>query len=371
MGLVSEERVEVAVVGAGLTGTATARALARRGISVALIEAFSIGHRNGSSHGSSRIVRRAYPDPFYLRLTGRAHEAWARAEDDTGVPLIRWTGAVDHGAARDPAGLARRFAAEGLECALLTAGEAAERWPGMRFAGPVLYHPESGHLNADAAVHAFARRAAELGATVLENTPVTAIVPALGGVLVHTGGGPVVTARTVVVAAGPWLPEFGVPVRLPPLTVTQQQVFHFPFRDPAAAWPTSIHLGEVQVYALPSGSDGGPRPAYKVAQHDGGLPTTATTRDRRVDPASRDLITRYVREFLPGLEPEPVAEASCLYTSTPDEDFVLDRVGPIVIASPCSGHGAKFAALVGEMTADLAVGDTAAEPRFALGRFRA
>ncbi|KHD78044.1 FAD-dependent oxidoreductase [Actinoplanes utahensis] len=364
-------RVAVAVVGAGLTGTATAWALARRGISVALLEAYTIGHANGSSHGSSRIVRRAYPDPFYLRLTGQANEAWARASEDTGVPLVRWTGAVDHGATRDPAGLAERFTAEGLACSLLTAGEAAERWPGMRFAGPVLYHPESGYLNADAAVHAFARRAAGLGTTVLENTRVTAITPVPSGALVRTGDGPAVAADTVVVAAGPWLPELGavVPAPLPPLTVTQQQVFHFPFRDPSTAWPTSIHMGEVQVYALPSGSDGGARPAYKVAQHDGGVPTTATTRDRRIDPASRDLIVRYVRDFLPGLEPEPVAAASCLYTSTPDEDFVLDRVGPVVLASPCSGHGAKFAAIIGEMTAALALGDAAPEPRFSLGRF--
>ncbi len=108
-------RVEVAVVGAGLMGAATAWQLARRGVSVALVEAFHPGHVHGSSHGTSRIVRRAYADPFYVRLTGRAFASWQEAEDDTGTPLLRTTGGLDTGAKRNPAALAALMAAEGAE----------------------------------------------------------------------------------------------------------------------------------------------------------------------------------------------------------------------------------------------------------------
>ena len=361
----SDLRVDVAVVGAGLTGAATAWQLARRGVSVALVEAFDAGHVHGSSHGTSRIVRRAYADPFWVRLTGRAYDAWAEAEDDTGTALLRTTGGLDTGAARDPEGLARLMAAEGVPHELLAAAEAEARWPGMRFAGPVLFHPEGAVLDADAAVAAWVRRVRELGGAVLERTRVRAVEPDRDGVVLTTDG-PSVAAGSVVVAAGPWLPELPLGIPLPPLTVTQQQVFHFRQRDPAAAWPTFVHKGALQLFGLPSGADGGPRPAMKVAQHDGGRPTTATTRDGVVDPASRERVVAHVQEWLPGLDPEPVAQGSCLYTVTPDEDFVLDRVGPVVVASPCSGHGAKFAALVGAMAADLAQGAGPAEPRFAL-----
>jgi len=150
------------------------------------------------------------------------------------------------------------------------------------------------------------------------------------------------------------------------LSVTQQQVFHFRHRDPAAAWPTIVHKAELQIFGMPSGADGGPVPAFKLGQHDGGTPTTAATRDGVIDRACRERIVRHVVDRLPGLDPEPVGETSCLYTTTPDDDFVLDRIGPLVIASPCSGHGAKFAPLMGAMIADLAMGRAEVHPRFTL-----
>jgi monomeric sarcosine oxidase len=366
---VTDIRVDVAVVGAGLMGSATAWELTRRGVSVALLEQFEPGHTHGSSHGTERIVRRAYADPFYTRLTARAMDAWAQAEDDTGTNLLRTTGGLDTGVARDPACLAALLAAEGVACDLLAPEEAEARWPGMRFDGPVLFHPEAGVVDADAAVSAWLRRVGEQDGQVLARTRVLSAEPTADGVLVHTDG-PTVAANAVVVAAGPWLPELahvlGAAVDLPPLAVTQQQVFHFRHRDPAAAWPTIVHKAELQIFGMPSGADGGPVPAFKLGQHDGGTPTTAATRDGVVDQACRERIVRHVVDRLPGLDPEPVAEASCLYTTTPDDDFVLDRIGPLVIASPCSGHGAKFAPLMGAMIADLAMGRAEVLPRFAL-----
>ncbi|MGW3118308.1 FAD-dependent oxidoreductase [Streptomyces sp. NPDC001107] len=360
----------IAVVGAGLMGAATAWQLARRGHEVTLIEAYDIGHKHGSSHGSSRIVRRAYADPFYVHLTGQAYEQWRELEQDSSTPLLRTTGGLDMGEDHDPKAIAELLSAAGVPHELLGPEEASERWPCIRITGPVLHHPDAGVIDADQTVAACVRQACEHGAEAIIGTRVTGIdvqgTPEK--VLLRTDDGREVLADTVVIAAGAWLPELGLPVPLPPLEVTQQQVFHFPRRDPSVQWPTLIWDGELRLYGLPSGSDGGPLPTYKVAEHDRGTPTTARTRSGVVDASSRTRVSGFVRDRLPGLAPDPVAEATCLYTTTPDEDFVLDRHGPFVIVSPCSGHGAKFTPLIGAMAADLATGRAEPHPRFRLGR---
>ncbi|MDX2546359.1 FAD-dependent oxidoreductase [Streptomyces sp. WI04-05B] len=359
----------IAVVGAGLMGAATAWQLARQGHEVTLIEAYDVGHRHGSSHGSSRIFRRAYADPFYVRLTGQAYEQWRELEDDSSTPLLRKTGGLDMGEDRDPGAIAGLLGASGVPHELLGPEAASERWPYIRITGPVLYHPDAGTVDADETVAACVRRAIEHGARAVIGTRVTGIdVRGSGKVLLRTDDGHEIVADTVVVAAGAWLPNLQLPFPLPPLAVTQQQVFHFRQRDPAARWPTLIWDGALHLYGLPSGSDGGPLPAMKVAEHDRGTPTTARTRDGVVDGSSRTRVSGFVRDRLPGLVPDPVAEATCLYTTTPDEDFVLDRHGPFVVVSPCSGHGAKFAPLIGAMAADLATGRAEPHPRFRLLR---
>ncbi|WP_406131122.1 FAD-dependent oxidoreductase [Streptomyces sp. NBC_00989] len=363
----------IAVVGAGLMGAATAWQLARQGHEVTLVEAYEIGHKSGSSHGSSRIYRRAYADPLYVRLTGEARELWQELEHDTGARLLRLTGGLDFGAGRDPEGIAGILAAAAVPYELLSAAEATDRWPQFRFDGPVLHHPDAGTVDADATVAAAVRRAAELGARVLAGVRVTGAEIRNDGRVALSSDGPAVVADTVVVASGAWLPQLAAPLGivapLPPLQVTQQQVFHFRRRDPeTTAWPVFVHKDELSLYGLPSGSDGGPLPAFKVAQHDEGTPTTANTRTGIVDAVSRDKVTAWVERAMPGLDPAPVAEASCLYTTTPDEDFVLDRTGPFVVVSPCSGHGAKFTPLIGGVAADLALGRAEPHPRFALNR---
>ncbi|NEA99233.1 FAD-dependent oxidoreductase [Streptomyces sp. SID13726] len=359
----------IAVVGAGLMGAATAWQLARRGHEVTLIEAYDVGHRHGSSHGSSRIFRRAYADPFYVRLTGLAKEQWRELEDDSSTPLLRTTGGLDVREGRDPRALAEPLRAAGVPYELLGPEAASERWPYIRFTDPVLHHPDAGVIDADETVGACVRRAVEHGAQAVVGARVTGFdVRGDAKVLLHTDRGHEIVADTVVVAAGAWLPGLGLPVPLPPLRVTQQQVFHYRRRDASAGWPTLVWDGELHLYGLPSGSDGGPFPAVKVAEHDRGTPTTADSRTGVVDPSSRERVSGFVRDRLPGLDPEPVAEATCLYTATPDEDFVLDRHGPFVIVSPCSGHGAKFTPLVGAMAADLATGRTGPDPRFRLDR---
>jgi monomeric sarcosine oxidase len=359
---VRRPHVDVAVIGLGLAGSAAARAVARRGRSVAAFEAYAPGHRKGSSHGRSRIFRRAYDDPFYVELTGRAGRLWMELAETTGEPVFRLTGEVDLWP--DTQRLADALADGGVPMELVPGPVAEKRWPLFRFEEPVVYHPEAGVVDPDLAIAVMVRGAVAAGAAVAYNTPVTALEPEDAGVRVRAGSVEYF-AGTVIVAAGPWLaPLLGSLVDLPPLAVTQQQVFFFRPRDPRAVWPNFIID---DIYGLAEGD------LVKVAEHRRGTPTTAGERSGVIDAASRERITAFVQDRVPGLDPAPVGALSCLYTSTPDEDFILDRSGPFVVCSPCSGHGAKFAPLVGELAADLAEelpeNQGPALPRFALSRF--
>jgi monomeric sarcosine oxidase len=353
------ESVDVAVVGLGLAGSAAAWAVSRRGHRVAAFEAYQPGHHRGSSHGHARIFRHAYLDDLYVELAVRAGRLWDRLAAEAGEPLLVRTGGIDHGPTREPVRMAGLLREHGIAAELLEAGEAARRWPGLRFDGPVVYDPRAGVLDPEAAMAAATRLAAAAGARVAYDTTVRGLEPDGTGVRIRTDAG-TWHARTVVVAAGGWTaPLLTGLVPLPPLTVTQQQVFFFAPREPGA-WPTLVHDdAAAMMYGLPEGS------LIKIGEHEPGTKTAADTRDFVVDPAARDRAVSYVRRWLPGLDPEPRSEVTCLYTSTADEDFILDRSGPFVICSACSGHGAKFTPLIGELVADLVDGEPAI-PRFAL-----
>jgi monomeric sarcosine oxidase len=366
-------RADLIVVGAGLAGSAAAWAASARGLSVVVLEAFGPGHRRGSSHGSARIFRRAYPDPLYVRLTGQAGRLWRELEDEAGESLLIMTGGLDFGPGRDPGLLHEVLTSCGVPASLLPPEEAARRWPCFSFdgAGPVMVHADSGVLDPERAMAAMLRLAAGRGADVRFDTPVTRLETAPGGgAVAHTDSGSF-AAPVIAVAAGGWLPallESLVP--LPPLEVTQQQVFHFAPRAPGTAparWPVFIYRDESDhFYGLPGGRDGEVPGAIKVGEHHGGTVTTAAGRDFAVDQAARDRAIAFTAKRLPGLESQPVNEVTCLYTTTANEDFILDRRGPLVIASACSGHGAKFAPLLGEIIAGLAVGEPPPDPRFTL-----
>jgi sarcosine oxidase len=240
----------------------------------------------------------------------------------------------------------------------------------MNFEGEVVFHPQAGTVDAARAVEVLLAEAAKLGADVRHDTAVTAVEP--DGVALADGTR--VPARCVVGAAGGWVgPLLSGQVELPPLRIEQQQIFHFPRLDPAAPpWPSVIHEPDANpVYHLAGGRDGGPGDDRKVAEHVGGKFTTADERDGVVNPIARERVTEYVRRWLPGLDPMPRGEATCLYTETPSEDFVLDRAGDVVVCSPCSGHGAKFAPLIGELVADLVTGTGEVPERFRLAAHRA
>ncbi|HVU93006.1 MAG TPA: FAD-dependent oxidoreductase [Jatrophihabitans sp.] len=355
----------VVIVGAGLAGAAAAWALSRRDVPVIVVEQFAAGHKLGSSHGSARIVRRGYGDGLYVRLTGRAFELWREVEQASGAAILRMLGGLDFGERRDVPTVAGLVRAAGVPHEVLPAIEASARWPGMAFSGEVVYHPQAGTMDADRAVEALLSLAAARGADVRFETPAVSVA----GNRVQLADGSSLAARCVVVAAGGWVePLLAGAVELPPLRVTQQQVFHFPRLDPSQPpWPSVIHEPEGHaVYHLAGGRDGGAGDDRKIGEHDAGGVTTAAGRSGVVDAASRARLVEYVQRWLPGLDPAPRSEITCLYTETPSEDFILDRVDDLVVCSPCSGHGAKFAPLIGELVAGLVVGDGDVPDRFRL-----
>jgi sarcosine oxidase len=359
------DRVDAVVIGAGLAGSATAWALARRGRSVVVLEAFQPGHRRGSSHGSARIFRRAYPDPFYVRLTGQAQLLWRQLADEAGEELVLTTGGLDFGPAR-PEKMHEVLSASGVPVELMPPAAAAERWPGVAFGSdPVMFHPDAGVIDAERAMTAMRTLAEAHGAQIHYSSPVLSVLASAAGAEVRTADRSW-HAPVVVVAAGAWLePLLGGQVPLPPLIVNQQQAFHFAPRA-AAPRPVFIYHGDIVVYGLLAGRDGEVPGAIKVGKHGPGAITTGDDRDGIVSPAVRSEVRGFVRTMLDGLDPDPVGELTCLYTSTANEDFVLDRRGPFVVCSACSGHGAKFAPLIGELAADLALGHPAADLRFTL-----
>ena len=341
---------DVVVVGAGAMGSAAAWCLAREGREVIVLERFEQGHVRGSSHGPSRIFRLAYPDPFYVALAQRALPLWRELEDEAGTPLLATTGGVDHGPTASVGSVAEALGAKGAAHEMLGPEAARERWSGMRFGEAVLFQPDAGRANADATVRSLQERVAAHGAELHFEEGVTVLEPGGTGVRVRTEADSY-QAPVAVVACGPWAASVLVGLMaLPPLAVTREQVFYFsPTSD--ASWPSFIHHRQPFCYGLET-----PGRGVKVAEHHTGAPTDPDRRSFEVDDAGRERVARYVETWFPGLEPESTGAETCLYTTTPTEDFVVDRVGPLVIATGFSGHGFKFTPLIGRLLADMAQG---------------
>lgn len=363
----------IVVVGAGLAGAAAAWRIAASGREVVVLERDQPASVWGSSHGSARIFRYGYPDPFYSDLVRAARDEWADLEGALGEPLITPTGSLDFGAERAPETLAGILDRVGVAHELLSPGAAGARWPGFAFDGPVLWHEAAGVIDAENAVRGMLRLAEAAGATVHTGWAAASVRRSGAGYLVLSDDGRAQEAAQVVVAAGGWLPvllgELDLPERalraFPTAQVRQEQALHFPYRDPDATWPTFIHKSpDVQVYGLPGGRDAG-FAGHKVALYNGGhVIGSALEHRREIDARQRERLVAYVERTLPGLVPEPYAGTTCLFTNLPDEEFVVDRVEGLTVLSPCSGHGAKFAPLIGSLAARLVAGDTDVPKRF-------
>jgi sarcosine oxidase len=282
---------------------------------------------------------------MYVRMAQAALPLWRELEADAGEPLLDITGAVDHGNPASIGMVADALAACGAPYELLTVDAAVERWPAMRFEGSVLFHPDGGRCRADATVAALQRRAADLGAHVQFET--RAALRIFDDHVVVEAGDDTWTAPVAVVTAGAWVTKV-LGASAPSVTVTQEQVQHF---EPMVEqeWPSFIHHRDKWIYGLFTPGEG-----VKVDEHFAGPVIDPDARVPRNAEHDEEMV-RYVERWMPGLDPTPRHKAECLYTTTPDESFVMERVGPVVIGSPCSGHGFKFTPLIGRTLADLAV----------------
>lgn len=356
------ERVDAVVVGAGVMGAMTAWQLALRGRSVVLLEQFSLLHAHGSSHGQTRIMRVAYRDARYTSLAGDALSLWRDLEIASNEHLLEQSGQLDHGAPEVIDGIEAGLLRNGWASERLTPDDAAERWPGMAFDRAVVFSPDGGRVFADRSVAAAVRTAVRLGAVVHDRTPVEQIERTATGARVHSATGSW-DAGAVVLCAGPWLVELaGGLVPLPPLVITQQQPVHFAIRQ-GFHFPSFVHhpggTGPLSfgAYGLESPGEG-----VKVGIESTIRSVTPATRTYEEDPVVTAAAREYAETWLPGADTSQHTAVTCLFTETADSHFILERHGPIVICSPCSGHGFKFAPAIGERAARLALGDTSVPP---------
>ncbi|MDI6942538.1 FAD-dependent oxidoreductase [Microbacterium barkeri] len=365
--------VETVVVGGGVVGAATAWALAREGREVVLLEAHEPAHAVGASHASTRNFNPSYAEPAYLRLLTRALPLWRELEAESGETILEQTGIVNRGPVPDAERLRENAPRAGFAVETVPAGEAAGRWPGMRFASDALFLPDGGRIWAERAVRAFHALAARFGGDIRHGVRVDGIRVLGDGTAEVRAGDLVVRARRAVVAAGAWSSELlaGV-VGLPRLRVTEEHPAHFALAagDDGAGWPSFNHFAEPSgfgwlgpIYGLVSPGEG-----LKVGWHGAGPEVTPATRTFAPEEHVVAALRAYVREWMPGADPDRLEPISCTYTSREGEDFILDAAGPIIVAAGFAGHGFKFAPALGEHLASLATGAGHPDPFFALRR---
>lgn len=360
------QRFDTIVIGAGVIGAATAWRLAGRGRTL-LLEQHAFLHAAGSSHGGSRIFRHAYEDRDHVRLAVAADALWGELEAVTGERLLHRCGGLDLGTAGrgeiDPIEDALR--AEGRPVERLDGAAVRARFPAFGVGEDVeaLYQPDAAIVPATRAVAALLRAAATEGVVLRDREPASAIAATADGVEVTTPAARY-GAERLVVAAGPWLagvvPELALPLR-----VEQQQVLYLRVGADARAYAP----GRMPVFIDRRGGIYGfplfERPdAVKVSDHEGAPTIRLQDRTDRLDPERAAATVAAARRLLPGLDGAVVDGQTCLYTKTPDERFVLDRhpAHPrVVLAGGGSGHAFKFGPVLGDIAADLALGEGTVE----------
>jgi sarcosine oxidase len=359
---------EYIVLGLGGFGSAAAYWLARRaGTDVLGVEQFELGHVRGESQDHSRIIRLSYHTPGYVELAKHAYAAWGEVERDGGEPLILRTGGLDFGprvSAIPMRSYAESMDAAGVEYDVLDAREIMRRWPPFRLDDHIqgLYQSDSGIVMAARANATHQRLARSYGATLQAGVSLRGIRPVAGELGLDLNGREV-RCRRLLITAGAWsnqvLKFFGA--RLP-LTVTQEQVTYFGSRDlyqfRPERFPIWIWLDDPCYYGFPVFGEEG----VKAGQDAGGQEVTAETRTYEPDRAALERVRGFLAEHLPDALGPIIYTKTCLYTLTPDRDFVIDQVPPCVNALIAigGGHGFKFASLIGRVLAELAIdGSTA------------
>jgi sarcosine oxidase len=357
---------EYIVLGLGGLGSGAAYWLSREaGAEVLGIEQFELGHVRGESQDHSRIIRLSYHTPEYVDLAKLAYDAWDTLERESGDQVVLKTGGLDF-APRDSKIPLDTYRNAMRTCHVtyedLDADEIMKRWPQFTLTEDIvgLYQEQSGIAMAARANEAHRKMARANGATLLENTPVTNIVTRDGEVTVETTEGSF-RCRKLVIAAGPWsnraLGYLGLEL---PLEVTREQVTYFAAPRPQDfapdRFPVWIWMDDPCFYGFPTFGEAGP----KAAQDAGGKPVTADTRDFEPEPENLRGVEAFLSRYIPGALGPIIHTKTCLYTLTPDRDFVIDTVPghENVVVAIGAGHAFKFASQIGRLLSELALNGT-------------
>lgn len=368
---------EYIVVGCGGLGSAAAYRLAREaGPDVLALEQFHLGHDNGASQDHSRIIRLSYHDAAYTALTPASFTAWAEVEEESGVQLVVRTGGLDLAPSTAPS-IGKYIAAmtsAGFPFENLSANEAMHRWPQWHLDGDerVLYQPDAGLVDARKANATHLALARAHGATVLANTPVHAIRTTGSGVDVVTDD-VIFHAGKVIVAADAWTNQVLADVGVSwPLTITQEQVTFWAsphLRQFAPEhFPIWIWHGE-DYYGFPVYGE----VATKAGIDVGGEVVTTETRSFEKNPLADARLTAFMEQRLPDALGPELYTKTCLYTMPPDRNFTIDFVPgyPQIVVLQGAAHAFKFAALIGQIAADLALRGATGYPIAAFAATRA
>jgi sarcosine oxidase len=360
---VTDYRVGVLGLG-GIGSAATYWASRRLGSDVIGLEQFEIGHARGGSEDHSRIIRLSYHTPGYVELAKGAYDAWAQVEVDSGEPLVLRTGGLDLAPANASIGLddyRASMSAAGVAFEKLDAAEVMGRWPQWKLTEDVtaLFQEQSGIAMASRANTAHRRLAREQGATLVEGSEVSAVREVDGEVEIVVGGRPI-RVGSLIVAAGAWtVPVLsGMGFRLP-LEVTLEQVVYLqpddllPFHP--SRFPIWIWMDEPSFYGFPVFGE----PAVKIAWDRCEIVTDPERRSFEPREDVTDAVTRFAASHLPGVSGPVRLAKTCLYTLTPDRDFIVDRVPGTdnVFTAVGAGHAFKFASVLGRILSDLALDD--------------
>jgi sarcosine oxidase len=354
---------EYIVAGLGGLGSAAAYWLSRRaGKEVLGLEQFALGHSHGESQDHSRIIRLSYHTPFYVRLAKQAYQAWDSLEEDCGQKLIVKTGGLDLWPPNSIIPMkdyTQSLQMENVDFEILDAAEVMKRFPQFRLPPDIIgMYQSSGGIAPAARCNAeHQRMACEQGATLLENTPIESISWNTGLYMVRTKD-QIYSCRKLVIAGGPWsnrlLVEFGIEL---PLTVTQEQVNYFSSQQLDSflpeRFPIWIWMDDPCFYGFPVYGE----KAVKVGQDVGGKEVSTETRTYDPDPQALKEVESFLRKFLPEAVGPVLYTKSCLYTLTPDRDFVIDAIPehPDCLIAIGAGHAFKFASLIGKILSELAI----------------
>lgn len=358
-------KFDVLVLGVGGMGAAALAHLAAQGAQAIGIEQDEVPSRRGSSVGHTRIIRKAYyEDERYVPLLHRSYDLWRELEAAMGETLYVRTGCLNLGPEghADIAGVMASVRAHDLPHERLDAAAVRTRFPAFdpspEHVG--VFEEDAGYLRVEACTEAHARLAVKRGAELRTRTKIEHVTINAGEVRATLAGGEHVEARTLVLGAGPWLPQLGLAAALPPLLVTRQMQLWFRPQDEdlarAPKMPAFIHFTDRgNYYGLPVANDGAA--GIKVCRHHGGEPTSPESLDRTLRPDDEADVRGYIDRHLRNAGGPLVHAQACMYTTTPDAHFVVGlhpTHSNVVVLGGFSGHGYKMAPVMGEIAAQLA-----------------